>query len=65
MSHQMVSHLPDADMQAAPAALLRAATRAREIARQTQTGVVVVRDGAIVEESATTSSPDDQKTLHT
>ncbi len=44
MSHQMVSHLPDADMQAAPAALLRAAARAREIARQTQTGVVVVRN---------------------
>jgi len=61
MSHQMVSHLPDADMQAAPAALLRAAARAREIARQTQTGVVVVRNGAIVEDSVTTTPPDDQK----
>jgi hypothetical protein len=65
MDHQAVSYLPDADMQAAPAALLRAAARAREIARQTQTGVVVVRNGAIVEDSATTSPPDNQKTLST
>jgi hypothetical protein len=64
MKHQMVSHLPDADMQAAPAALLRAAARAREIARQTQTGVVVVRNGVIVEDSATVTQSDDQKNLH-
>jgi len=39
MSEQPISRLPDADMQAAPAALLRAARRAREIARQTGTAV--------------------------
>ena len=47
---QMVSKLPDADMRAAPAALLRASRRAREIARQTNTAVVIVRDGKLVEE---------------
>ena len=37
----LVSHLPDADMQAAPKALLRAAQRAREIAERTGTELVV------------------------
>jgi hypothetical protein len=46
----LVSNLPDADMQAAPKALLRAARRAREIARQKGTGVIVMRDGKVVEE---------------
>lgn len=50
MSDEMVSKLPDADMQAAPKALLRAALRAREIARQTNTPLVFVRDGVLVEE---------------
>lgn len=50
MSDSMVSKLPDADMQAAPKALLRAALRAREIARQTNTPLVFVRDGVLVEE---------------
>jgi hypothetical protein len=50
MKAQPISRLPDADMQAAPAALLRAARRAREIARQTATAVVVVRDGKLVED---------------
>jgi hypothetical protein len=50
MSDPLVSRLPDADMQAAPAALLRAGRRAREIARQTGTAVVVMRDGKLVEE---------------
>ena len=49
MSEQAVSRMPDADMQAAPAALLRAARRAREIARQTGAAVVVARDGKRVE----------------
>jgi LDH2 family malate/lactate/ureidoglycolate dehydrogenase len=57
MSEQPVSHLPDADMQAAPAALLRAARRAREIARQTGTAVVVVRDGKLVEERQAAPEP--------
>ena len=50
MNKPLVSKLPDADMQAAPAALLRAGRRAREIARQTGTAVVVMRDGKLVEE---------------
>ena len=50
MSSAPVSHLPDADMQAAPAALMRAARQARELARRTRTGVVIVREGTIIEE---------------
>jgi|APLow6443716910_1056828.scaffolds.fasta_scaffold62046_3 hypothetical protein len=50
MSHIQSSQLPDADMQGAPAALQRAAQRAREIARQTGTGVVVMRDGTLTQE---------------
>jgi hypothetical protein len=41
--------LPDADMQSAPRALLRAAQRAREVARATRTPLVVVVDGVLVE----------------
>ena len=54
---QMVSRLPDADMQAAPAALLRAARGAREIARQTNTPVVFMRDGKLVEERDAREAP--------
>ena len=50
MSDLPVSKLPDADMQAAPKALLRAAQRAREIARQTGTALVIRRDGRLIEE---------------
>jgi hypothetical protein len=50
VSDPLVSMLPDADMQAVPKALLRAARRAREIARQTGTAVVVMRDGKLIEE---------------
>ena len=53
MTDAMVSTLPDADMRAAPKALLRAAQRAREIARQTNTRLVLVRAGVLVEESVT------------
>ena len=49
----LVSKLPDADMQGAPGALLRASRRAREIARQTNTAVVVMRNGKLVEERDT------------
>ena len=59
MNETLVSKLPDADMQAAPAALLRAGLRAREIARQTDTAVVVMRDGRIVEEKAAEAHQDD------
>ena len=48
---ELESKLPDADMQAAPRALLRAARRAREIARQTNTAIVIVRNGELIEEA--------------
>ena len=44
------SHLKDADMQAAPAALARAAKRARELAAKTGTPLVVVKAGKLVQE---------------
>lgn len=53
MNRDLESKLPNADMQAAPRALLRAARRAREIARQTNTAIVIVRDGELIEESVT------------
>jgi len=53
MDPEIESKLPDADMQAASRALLRAAQRAREIARQTNTAIVIVRDGQLVEEAPT------------
>lgn len=59
MSDPLVSTLPDADMQAAPKALLRAAQRARDIARQTRTPLVVMRNGALVEEEVTDAHPAD------
>jgi len=43
----------DPDMQGAPYALLRAAKRAREIARKTNTPLIIERDGKIVEEWVT------------
>ena len=53
MTDTMISRLPDPDMQAAPSALARAAQRAREIARQTGTALVIVRDGVLIEEPVT------------
>ena len=53
MDAKLVSKLPDSDMQGAPAALLRAGRRAREIARQTNTAVVVMRNGELIEERDT------------
>ncbi len=44
------SHEPDQDMQKATGALIRAAKRAWELARQTRTEIVVVRDGQLVRE---------------
>ena len=44
-----VSKLDDPDMQAVLAALMRAARRAHLIAHQTGTGVIVMRDGEVVE----------------
>ena len=45
-----VPKLPNKDMQGAYRALLRAALRAREIAHATNTPLVIVRDGVLVEE---------------
>jgi hypothetical protein len=50
MTDRLESKLADADMQAAPRALLRAAKRAREIARRTNTPLVLVRNGVRVEQ---------------
>ncbi|MEQ1651121.1 MAG: hypothetical protein ABL897_01385 [Hyphomicrobium sp.] len=44
-----ISRLPDADMQAAPAALVRSAQRAREIAIRTGTPLIVSVNGKVVE----------------
>ena len=52
-----VSRLVDTDMQAVPAALARAAQRAREIAAQTGTPLIVVRDGKLIEEMVTFDIP--------
>ena len=50
MSDRPEPRLPDPDMEAVIPALIRAGQRAREIARQTGTAVVVERDGQIVKE---------------
>jgi hypothetical protein len=55
-----VSRLEDTDMQAVPAALARAARRARETAARTGTPLIVVRDGKLIEEMVT---PDILKTI--
>ena len=57
---QIISRLPDADMQAAPKAMLRTALRAREIARQTNTPLVLIRDDVLVEEYVTDAPPMDK-----
>jgi hypothetical protein len=56
MSNIPVSELSDDDMRAAPAALVRAGQQARELARRTNTAVVIVRDGVLVEERVDDSS---------
>jgi hypothetical protein len=58
MSNPLESQLPDPDMQEAPRALLRASRRAREVARRTGTGVVLFRDGKVVEVSPDDDSDD-------
>lgn len=60
MTKRVESRLPDADMQAVPRALERAARRARDIARQTGTAIVVVRDGKRVLEKVGPEERDDE-----
>lgn len=57
----MKSNLPDADMQGVPAAILRAALRAREIALQTNTHLVFMKDGVVVKEMVTQEDIDTLK----
>jgi len=49
MKNLRESKLPNADMQAAPKALRRAADHARVLARQTGTKLVIVRNGVLME----------------
>lgn len=49
MKHRLESTLPNEIAQAAPQALRRAARHAREIARQTGTPLVIVRNGVLME----------------
>lgn len=58
ISSQPVSRLKDADMRAAPAALMRAAQRAREIALRTGTPLIVMLDGKVVEKIVTFAEAD-------
>jgi hypothetical protein len=44
-----VSRLKDADMRAVPAALVRAGQRAREIAANSGTPLIVSQDGKVIE----------------
>lgn len=53
---QSTSRLSDTDMQAAPAALVRAAQRAREMAARTHTPLIVSKNGKLVEEVILPSS---------
>lgn len=52
-----VSRLADTDMQAVPAALARAAQRAREIAARTGTPLIVAKDGLLIEETIPVDQP--------
>jgi len=54
--------LPDPDMRAATAALIRAAQRARLIAQQTGTAIIVVRDGQLIREVPSTRSKNQSPT---
>ena len=49
MKNLRESKLPNADMQAAPKALRRAADHARVLDRQTGTKLVIVRNGVLME----------------
>jgi hypothetical protein len=46
-----ISRLSDPDMKAAPAALIRAAQSARELAARTHTPLVINKNGKLVEET--------------
>jgi hypothetical protein len=50
MNPKPISEARDEDARNAMAAMLRAAQRAREIAAQTGTGIIIVRDGKLIRE---------------
>jgi hypothetical protein len=50
MEERIEPDLSDEDMKNSAAALLRASRRARELARQTGTEFVVIRDGKLIRE---------------
>jgi len=57
VSDATTSKLPDAAMRGVGAALQRAAQRAREIARQTGTPIVVMIDGVLMEDRCDGTPP--------
>jgi len=61
MKSTLESKLPDADMQAAPGALRRAADHARDIARRSGTKLVIVRNGVLMEVDPDDVSLDEEK----
>lgn len=58
MSDGVESKVANDDMEGVLPALLRAARRAREVARQTNTAIVIVEDGVIIEERVTEIDPE-------
>ena len=60
MKQAFVPKSADPDMQAVPIALMRAAQRARELARQTGTKLVVMREGKLVELDPDAGEPVDE-----
>lgn len=54
--------LSDPDMQKATAALKRAAKRARQIAEQTGTAVVVIREGKLIREIPKSEQKEQKRT---
>ncbi len=58
----LTSRLPDADMQAVPAALARAARRARELAARSGTPLILSENGRVIEKQVTV--PDQELPTH-
>lgn len=60
MKPAYIPNRPDPDMQAVPIALMRAAQRARQLARQTGTKLAVMREGKLVELDPDAGEPVDE-----
>ena len=61
MNEKSIEQARNADLQGSQAALLRAAQRARQIAAQTGTAIVVVRNGVMEHIYPSTSSAADRE----